>query len=241
MSYIETNGYFTFDGVKSSTYGVWINGGGTFNAAARRYKEYVIPGRNGSLTIDEGAFEEIEHIYPAFIASSFSSNIETFRNLLMSKVGYCRLTDTFHTGEFYRAKYMSGLEADVVPGGVAGSFELKFKRDPRRFLLTGETATTITSSTGTISNPTLFDSKPLIRVTGYGTLTVGSDVVTIANTYAYVDIDSELQDCYHGADNANPQVTFQSNNFPVLKPGTNNIAISGNITSVKITPRWFIV
>ena len=241
MPYIETNGYFTFDGVKSSVYGVWINGGGTYNAAARRYKEYTVPGRNGNLTIDEGSFADIEHVYPAFIARSFSSNIETFRNLLMSKVGFCRLTDTYHTDEFYRARYMDGLEADVASGGVAGSFNLTFKRDPRRFLTSGETETTITAASATISNPTNFASLPLIRVTGYGTLTIGSDVITVANTYAYVDIDSEIQDCYHGTDNANAQVAFQSGDFPKLKPGTNNIAISGNITSIKITPRWYRV
>ena len=240
MAYIETNGYFTFGGVKSSDYGVWINGGGTYNAAKRRYKSYVVPGRNGSLTIDEGAFEEIEHTYPAFIASNFSSNIETFRNLLMSKNGYVRLTDTYHTAEFYRARYMAGLEADVAPGGVGGAFNLTFIRDPRRFLLTGETETTVANG-GSISNPTLFESRPLIRVTGYGTLTIGSDNITIANTYAYVDIDSETQDCYHSTDNANASVSFQTNNFPTLKPGTNNIAYSGHISSVKITPRWYIV
>ena len=240
MSYIEQNGYFTFDGVQSSTYGVWINGGGTFNAPKRRHKEYIVPGRNGVLTIDEGAFDEIEHRYEAFIASNFSSNIEGFRNQLMSRNGHKRLTDTYHTDEFYLAKYMAGLEADVVPGGKGGSFTLVFQRDPRRFLLTGETTTTVANG-GTITNPTLFASRPLIRVTGYGTLTINSDVITIANAFAYVDIDSETQDCYNGTDSANAQVTFQSNNFPLLKSGSNGVSYSGNITKVEITPRWYRV
>lgn len=240
MAYIETNGYFTFDGVKSSNYGVWINGGGTFNAPKRRYKNYVVPGRNGALTIDEGAFEEIEHIYPAFIKDSFSSNIQDFRNQMMSKNGYVRLTDSYHTDEFYLARYMDGLEADVVPGGRGGSFDVKFVRDPRRFLVSGETQTTV-SSGGSISNPTLFAARPLIRVTGYGTVTLNSQTITITNAFAYVDIDSETQDCYHETDNANAQVTFQTNNFPTLRPGTNNLTYSGNITGVKITPRWWII
>ena len=134
MPYIETNGYFTFDGVKSSDYGVWINGGGTYNAPKRRYKTYEVPGRNGNLTIDEGAFEELEVIYPAFIARDFPSNIEAFRNELMSRNGYVRMTDSFHPGEYYLARYMDGLEA------VGGAFNLKFMRDPRRFLVEGDTA-----------------------------------------------------------------------------------------------------
>lgn len=138
-SYIEENGYFIFDGIKSSDYGVWINGGGTFDAPKRRYKDYTVPGRNGTLTIDEGVFEEIEVIYPAFIARDFPANIEAFRNELMSRSGYVRMTDSYHPDEYYLAKYMDGLEADVLPAGVGGQFNLKFKRDPRRFLVSGET------------------------------------------------------------------------------------------------------
>lgn len=142
MSIIEDNGYFIFDGIKSSDYGVWINGRETFNAPARRYNEYVVPGRNGTLTIDGGSFEDLEVTYPAFIVENFGANIEAFRNQLMTKTGYVRMTDSYHPDEYYLAKYMSGLEANVLPKGVAGSFDLTFKRDPRRFLISGETPVT---------------------------------------------------------------------------------------------------
>ena len=238
MSYIEENGYFTFGGIKSSDYGVWINGGGTYNAPKRRYKTYEVPGRNGNLTIDEGAFEEQEVVYPAFIARNFPSNIEAFRNELMSRSGYVRMTDTYHTGEYYLARYMDGLEADVAPGGAGGAFNLKFMRDPRRFLTSGETAVTFTAS-GSVTNQTKFTAKPLIRVTGYGTLTIGSDVITIASGQTYVDIDSEIQDCYTGTDNKNNKVSFQNNDFPTFPPGATGISYSGNITKVEVTPRWW--
>ena len=164
MSYIEENGYFIFDGIKSSDYGVWINGGGTYNAPKRRYKDYTVPGRNGTLTIDEGVFEEIEVVYPAFIARDFPANIEAFRNELMSRSGYVRMTDSYHTDEYYLAKYMDGLDADVAPGGVGAQFNLTFKRDPRRFLVSGETPISVPSS-GSITNPTLYASRPLIKIT----------------------------------------------------------------------------
>lgn len=164
MSYIEENGYFIFDGIKSSDYGVWIHGGGTYNAPKRRYKDYTVPGRNGTLTIDEGVFEEIEVVYPAFIARNFPENIEAFRNQLMSRSGYVRMTDSYHPDEYYLAKYMDGLDADVAPGGVGAQFNLTFKRDPRRFLVSGETPISVTSS-GSIANPTLYTSRPQIKIT----------------------------------------------------------------------------
>ena len=240
MSYIEDNGYFVFDGVKSSDFGVWINGGGTYNAAKRRFKTYTVPGRNGALTIDEGAFEEVAHTYQAFIARDFDFNIEAFRNLIMSKNGYCRLQDSYHPDEFYRARYMAGLDASVAPGGVAGKFNVTFQRDPRRFLVSGETQMTITDE-GTLNNPTLYASRPLIRVYGYGTVTIGSDVITVDSAFEYVDIDSETQDCYHGIDNANEVVTFQSLDFPLFNPGGNDIVTSGHITRLVIKPNWWIV
>ena len=95
--------------------------------------------------------------------------------------------------------------------------------------------------TSAIYNPTLFESLPLIRVTGYGTLTINSDVITVSSGQTYVDIDSEIQDCYTGTTNKNSKVAFQSNKFPVLKPGANGISYTGSITKVEITPRWYRV
>lgn len=237
--YIETNGYFTFDTIQSSTYGVWINGGGTYNAPSRRVKEYVVPGRNGVLTIDEGAFEEIDLIYPAFIPQNFDSNIDSFRNQLLSRVGYKRLEDTYHPTEFYRARYAGGLEADVVSCGTAGSFNLKFRRDPRRFLKTGETEVTI-SGTTTVTNPTLFASRPLIEAKGSGTITIGSDTITIAgvSSSTVVYIDCELQECYSGGGTSlNNYITLPNHQFPVLASGTNTV--SGTTSVLKIVPRWW--
>lgn len=384
MSYIEENGYFIFGGVKSSDYGVWISGGGTFNAPARRYKEYVVPGRNGTMTIDEGAYEEAEVTYPAFIARDFPANVEAFRNAIMAQNGHVRMTDSYHPDEYYLARYMAGLEVDTLPGGRGGAFDLTFRRDPRRFLLSGETPVTYppgvssknllpypyydtTKETaggilytdcgdGTITangtnnhefganftifttqnelgledgetyilngcpqgggsgkyglilycfegssqiteyvyedglsfvysgstryflttfvypgvtvnnitfkpmirkasepdgwepyydgaqqiyNPTLFASKPLISVTGSGTVGIGDETITIASGYDYVDIDSEIQNCYCGNQNANAAVTFSNRKFPELQPGINGISLSTGVTSVQITPRWF--
>ena len=136
---------------------------------------------------------------------------------------------------------MSGLDVDVAPGGAGGSFNLTFRRDPRRFLTSGETVQSFTAS-GTVTNPTLFYSKPLIRVYGYGTVIIGSDSITIASTgYSYTDIDSEIMDCFYGTTNVNNKVTFQSNDFPTLRPGNTGVSFSGNVTRVQNIPRWYIL
>lgn len=91
----------------------------------------------------------------------------------------------------------------------------------------------------TIKNPTLFPSKPLIRVTGSGTVGIGDETITIASGYDYVDIDSEIQNCYCGNQNANAAVTFSNREFPELQPGLNGVTFGTGIESVQITPRWY--
>ena len=130
MEYQVENGIFIYGGIRSDDYGLWIDGGGTFGAPAKRYTTYQVAGRNGSLTLDEGVYEEREHTYNAFIAEDFADNIEGFRNEIMLLSGYQRLEDSYHPDEFYLARYMAGLEPSVAPKAVGGSFTLKFMCDP---------------------------------------------------------------------------------------------------------------
>ena len=260
MSYIEDNGYFVFDGVKSSDYGVWIHGGGTYNAPRRQYTEIIVPGRNGALTIDKGAYEEMNHPYFAFIPRGFDDNIAAFRNEMMSRFGRKRLYDSYHQDEFYSAKFMDGLDVNVAPGAAGGDFELVFRRDPRRFLYSGEEWNEYEDG-DSLHNPTLFGAKPCIVVEGYGTLTVGHNVIEInEHIYPYIVIDSEIMDCYAASDlpldnsavvgtdvlksgnylgNANMIVSFTAGDFPVFPAGSTGVEFDNTITGVWICPRWW--
>ncbi len=88
---INMRNYFTFDGKKSSDYGVYISGSHVYDAPERDETKIEIPGRNGELTIDNGRYKNQPLKYPAFIIEDFDPNIEGLRNYLMSKRGYFRL------------------------------------------------------------------------------------------------------------------------------------------------------
>lgn len=234
--------YFTFGQYDSRDFGIYISGSGTYNSPKRVYNTYTVPGRNGDLIGKSDRLENVSLTYPAFSYANFSQNIASLRSALLSTRGYARLWDSYHPDEFRMAYFAGPLTVNARDQLDAGEYDLKFDCKPQRFLISGETVQSYTSSSGTITNPTLLPSKPLIRVYGYGTLTIGSDVITIASTgNSYVDIDSEIMDCFYGTTNVNNKVTFQSNDFPELKPGSTGIARSGNITKVEITPRWYIV
>lgn len=237
---MDLNNYFTFDGVTSSSLNTYISGEGTFNAPERVYDMQVIPGRNGALALDEKRFENVELTYPAFIfkddGTTFETAISNLRNTLLSKNGYKRLTDTYHPGEFRLAIYKDGLEVAPTMINRAGEFDLVFTCKPQRFLTSGETVTTKTSS-GTITNPTQFDARPLLVVTGTGNLTVNGTQIAISKTPT--TIDCELMEAYNGTVSRNGDIVLTPNAFPVLSPGSNTITLGAGITKVEITPRWW--
>ena len=116
-------------------------------------------------------------------------------------------------------------------------FTVNVVADPYKRIL-DETPTIFTAA-GTITNPTDFESKPLIRVygTGSGTVTIGNQIITLTGISEYIDIDSVLMDCYKGTLNCNNLVRLSE--FPKLKPGPTGISFTGDITSVEITGRWW--
>ena len=175
--------YVEFNGVKTSDFNVIVSGENTFNAPARVYEMIDIPGRDGQFALDMGRYENIEVSYPCANhepddMATFRANLDGLRNAFLSAKGYQRLEDTFHPDEYRMAVYKSGLEAKMVGQAYASQFDLVFNCKPQRFLKSGETAVSVASG-NTITNPTAFESKPLIEFGGYGTMTVNGYEITL--------------------------------------------------------------
>ena len=194
--------HLTYDGVDSSSFGVFISGDGVFDAPARRGEMISIPGRNGSLFMDEGVFENITVEYPAFIGAGyeriFRTKLGDLRSWLTSRGNYKRLADTYHPDEFRLGVYREGLEVDPQHITRAGEFTMKFDCKPQRFLVSGENPV-IFYAQGSITNPTLFESSPLIRVTGNGTVSIGENGkyrFIVSNNYRTITIDTEIMEAY---------------------------------------------
>lgn len=231
------NHYLTFAGANSLDYGVQISGGGTYGAPERVYEVVEVPGRNGNLLIDQNRYQNIQVSYPAFIARKFSENVEGWRNWLLSHIGYQRLEDTYHPDEYRLACYNDIFSVETTPANLGGRFEINFTAKPQRWLKIGEDLRAVTSG-DVLKNPTVFPAKPLVRIYGSGTVTLGTQVVTItAHTQAYMDVDSELLDCHCGTTNLNSYATFSDDKFPVLE-GDTAVTFSG-ITKLEIAPRWW--
>ena len=229
--------YLTYDGKNLRDYGVYVNGTYTFSSPERSIERVVIPGRSGTLTIDNQRYENIEVSYEAFIVRNFQDNIEGLRNWLGTAAGYRRLEETYHPDEYRMARFVSGLSVEATPLLREGRFTMVFDCMPQRFLKSGEQITEY-SANGSIFNPTMQKAKPFLRVWGNGQLGIGSATLTISGTTDFTDIDCETMDAYYWATNRNSNI---SGTFPVLNPGENGIALGSGITKVGIQPRWWIL
>ena len=249
-----------FGTVQSEDYGVYISGMGVYDAPSREYKAVSVPGRNGDLIISGDKYKNTKVTYPAFICSDFKKNIAAFRNALLTVNGYARLFDTYHQEEFRVAYYEDAVKVDARKQHDAGEFDITFNCKPQRYLYEGEEFVSLDSGDA-MYNPTLCDAKPCIVVEGYGTLTVGSNVIEInQHIFPYIAIDSEIMDCYAASDlpldnsavvgtevlrsgnyegNANMIVSFTAGDFPILPAGNTGLEYDNTITGVWIAPRWW--
>lgn len=235
------NNSLQFGSVDSADYGILISGEGTFNAPERDVDTIEIPGRNGDLLIDKGRFKNITVKYTAYSyaedMASFRQQLSDFRNALTSQAGYQRLTDTFHPDEYRLATFISGFEVKPLQYNTLAEITLQFSCKPQRFLTSGENQVTVANN-GTITNPTLFESLPIIETQGAGTLTINNSTITITNTGKTI-LDSEMMEAYMEENGAIiPKNDSVSGEFPKLQSGANTVSRTG-ITSVKITPRWW--
>ena len=228
----------TIDGKNCSDFGVWISGGGTYNAPPRSLENVSIPGRNGDLHFDNGRFQNITVTYPAFIARRFNPRMDDFREWLCSKYHYVKIEDSYHPDEYRLGLFKGGLSVSTTPRNLAGRFNLSFDCKPQRFLNSGDIVQKFTAS-GSIYNPTEYPAKPLVKCYGTsGTVTIAGVAVTVTGCTNHVILDCDLMEAYEGSTSRNDSTTLVNGEFPTLPSGNNAISFTG-FSRVEITPRWW--
>lgn len=231
--------YFTFANKASTDFGVFIGGESTYNTPKRDIEIITVAGRDGTLSFDNGRFENIDIKYSAYIVDNFDVNFGALKAYLFSKKGYQKLQDTYHPEYFRKARYNSAIQPEMTQLNRHGKFDIIFDCDPRRFLVTGEDPIEFTDD-GTVMNFTLYDAKPLLRVYGTGTFGIGDTTITITDADEYTDIDCDLMDAYKGAVNCNANIVLNSGSFPVLPNGESGVTLDG-VSSIIVYPRFYTI
>lgn len=233
-------GNFIFNGTSSLNYGVAVFPKSVYNSPARSGESVKVPGRNGTLFLDDGCYENGRVEYIAIMHSNFAQNMPLFRQHLNTGGVYCRLEDTFNPTE-YRMAMLDGSIVMEETGDDIARFIVAFDCKPQRFLKSGETAISVASGqTKSISNPTSNKALPRITVTGTGTFSINGQQITVTANSGSIVIDSEIEHCHEGALSRNNVVELTGNTFPVLQPGSNAVVVPSGMT-LSIVPNWWII
>lgn len=103
---------------------------------------------------------------------------------------------------------------------------------------------TITEGTTSVSidNPSRYASEPLITIFGAGemNLTVNGVRYPFRNVDNSIVVDSKIESAYKmvsGIPNSRDD-RMLTPDFPILKPGTNTLSVSGGATHFTVEPRW---
>lgn len=234
---LELERRITFGGVEIPAY---IASTPKIVKPSRKMTKAVIPGTNRELVEMEDAWETYDQPYNLFIGDGTEDCvpdlIDAVSNVL-NKSGWQTLADDYDTDHYRLAYYKGGFEVNNKRTRV-GTFTVKFCCRPERFLTSGDTPVSIPSGEA-IANPTSYNAKPLIKITGSGdgTLTVGETTMSFTGIVDYLYIDCDRMDVYRlSTENRNNLMTGE---FPVLKSGNNIIAFTGGITACEITPKWW--
>ena len=213
-------------------------------APKRRMQTVSVAGRNGDLHYQEGAFENYIQPYECYFHSSLPTTAQAhaIHAWLLHSGVYRRLQDTYDPGHYRMATFAGPLETDNYFKKY-GRCVINFDCAPQAFLVSGDYPCDY-DSPGEIYNPTLFPASPQVTVygTGSGTVTLGDTTVIIHAIADHLELDCDLQNAYKMLDDGtleNCNLSVYAPVFPTLMPGTNRVDFSGDITGVKIVPKWW--
>lgn len=234
----------TYAGVNSDAVNIVVERYPARPIPGRRYNVQTVPGRSGSLLLDEEAYNNIDQEYEIYIRSVSGSTFQTSCRMaaewLLLPAGYQKLYDSYDPDTF-RYGYFVGPRDVSNALNQLGRATIKFSCKPYRYLVSGEVVQTIAAASATLVNPSLVPAEPYIVVhgSGAGTIGVGSYTITISDIADGMVIDSEVMDCYLGTVNKNSLITLSPTfTYPKLVAGANTITLGGGVLSLEIKPRW---
>ena len=239
--------YFTYNGRSSADFGLHIETKDVFSAPEYDAEFISIPGRSGDIINPNRRFANIKVTYTVFLArknaAALVSVLRDIKGWLYSEPDrYHELSDSYDA-EYFRYGVISGSLDIEEQLNKVGSFTVTFNCKPYKYSFAGQEMVSADASTLTITNPTAFESKPYIKLYGSGAVQLmimpdgpGTTTWVISDVDEYIEIDSELMNCFKDTVLKNDTVT--SEGFPVLKPGENFITCAGNVRRIEIVPRW---
>lgn len=220
------------DGETASSRGIYITKRPEIPTPERRYEEITVPGRNGSLLVED-EFDDITYsVEFNTVDPGGKSKLREVKGFLFGKK---KLQFSDDMSAFYKIKAVT-VEPIANPLSDVGIFTVNFRLDPFAYL---EEISQLYQQRAYVFNHGTYWSEPIITVygSGDGKLYIGSYVLEIRGLTNSITIDCELKHAYGTSitDNKNRNI---SGEYPRLMTGRSRLSWSGGITQVSINGRW---
>ncbi|NFH48826.1 phage tail protein [Clostridium sporogenes] len=218
---------FVWKGIHSNEKGLKIISLPNITTPEKREEKIIIPGRDGYLTQSDESYEgEVKPV-------EFDYLDDRFDGIKQWLTGSGEVIFSNEPDRYYKARIINKLDlARVLEKFHSGI--IQFDCQPFGYLQ-DESIQIITQTT--IYNQTNVNSQPYIKIygNGYATLKINNEIIKFTNISDYIELDSEMMECYKS--NV-PLNHLMIGNFPIFQVGGNNISWTGNISKIEIIPRW---
>lgn len=251
--------YFEWNGKKSVDFGVFIQDKNIFSVPARNLEEIAVPGRNGSVYIDNGNYQNISLSFNCVMIiddnTTAAEQMQAFKKWLYKDIGeYKSLRTSYYP--LHTRMAIINTQLDVTEQGTAEQiseyalfFTLYFSCKPQMYLNYALEPLTVKDNSITIFNNTNNIAEPLIDLK-FNTTAVGGIgfKLTLQNSFgAQVFALSSSQGATHFAfdaesheyicDGANSSLSQTVNTegiYPLLRPGENKISVEVTMTDCEL-------
>ena len=200
--------------------------------AERRIESITVAGRNGSLHTDEGVYESYDRTMEcALIKRARLDEITAWL------VGSGEMTFSTEPDKVYRVTIANKISIAQMMR-VFQKFQVVMDTQPFKYSVNAAgDALELTAPTAIRNSGTVY-SEPLITVFGSGdiTLTINGADFPLYGVEESITIDSEMMEVFKG--NTNQNGKYGGAEFPRFEVGKNEIRWTGNVSKIKIQPRW---
>ena len=228
--------WFDFKGVRSTSLGVYVTEYPPAIVPEERAEFKPIPGRNGYLTLLEGA-----HVYEdiTLAIGCFVRDLSRLDEIAAWLRGPGDLILGNDEGRCYRARAVNQIELKtVVRARKARTFDAVFRCKPFRYEATPDVLTLYTGKT--LTNPGSIPAYPTLEITGSGdaNITIGGRGIVLTGVNGTITVDCEAMTAYQGTESVGGSIALSDGEWPYLDVGDTAISWTGNITRVVLHPNW---
>ena len=224
--------YFTWNGIRSTAYGVYVSEQPPIMIPNERIEFEDIAGKAGSVAITEG--EKVYHDIklPVVCWANSAAEVRRFVQHIRGagKIEFPNIPEGYYKGRLEQAVEIKRWKKTDVR-----EFSMTFRCEPYIYIHGNHDITLRTP--GYVRNHFNEDALPIFNISGRGdlALSVNGRLITLSNIAGSITLNSAIEEAYNGTVSLNTQV---SGEFPRLAPGENAISWTGNISSIVITPNW---